>query len=152
MIYENLESDQNDQDSMIPVFTSKDYGMIAAINQTTSGDSQWLVVLGFLEIYILLESWNSGRNGLLSLTKFIRADEGKTVEEDTMVSYDILRNAITMELIDNYVMIQLPDGIFQLYSLIEDRKGMFKISLNPSWSVQLVYKKAESKWYLNCPW
>jgi hypothetical protein len=64
------------------------------------------------------------------LTKFIRADDGKTVEEDIMVSYDILRNAITMELIDNYVMIQLPDGIFQLYSLIEDRKGMFKISLN----------------------
>ena len=85
------------------------------------------------------------------MTKFIRADDGKTVEEDTMVSYDILRNAITMELIDNYVMIQLPDGIFQLYSLIEDRKGMFKISLNPSWSGQLVYKKAESKWYLNCP-
>jgi hypothetical protein len=41
---------------MIPVFTSKDYGMIAAINQTTSGDSQWLVVLGFLKIKILLET------------------------------------------------------------------------------------------------
>jgi len=66
---------------------------------------------------------------MLSLTKFIRADDGKTVEEDIMVSYDILRNAISMELIDNYVMIQIPDGKFQLYSLIEDRKGTVKLFL-----------------------
>jgi len=49
VIYENLESDQKEQDSMIPVFTSKDYGMIASINQTTSGESQWLVVLGLFK-------------------------------------------------------------------------------------------------------
>ena len=55
---------------MIPVFTSKDYGMIASINQTTSGESQWLVVLGLFkkfsisnmirqteEIYLLKEDF-----------------------------------------------------------------------------------------------
>ncbi|CAG5085549.1 Oidioi.mRNA.OKI2018_I69.PAR.g10923.t1.cds [Oikopleura dioica] len=130
VIYENLESaDQNGEDSMIPVFTSKDYGMIASINQITSGDSQWLVVLG--------------RNGLLSLTKFIRADDGKTVEEDVMVSYDILRNAIMMELIDNYVMIQLPEGKFQLYSLIEDSEDVLTVIAVKSWDMREELEKVK---------
>ncbi|CBY14866.1 unnamed protein product, partial [Oikopleura dioica] len=79
--------------------------------------------------------------GMLSLTKFIRADDGKTVEEDIMVSYDILRNAISMELIDNYVMIQIPDGKFQLYSLIEDSEDVLTVIAVKSWDLKSELRK-----------
>ena len=60
-----------------------------------------------------------------------------------MVSYDILRNAIMMELIDNYVMIQLPEGKFQLYSLIEDSEDVLTVIAVKSWDMREELEKVK---------